>query len=128
MLVDPSLKVTQMAIRSLLIIPLLLTTSSLLAADDYKLGPDSMRREGVPQGSIIHGTWKSDKVFPGTEREYWIYVPAQYDGKSEACVMVFNDGRTYVNDKGAFRVPVVTFSKNKKPKMASIAACQLVAS
>lgn len=77
------------------------------AADDYKLGKDSMRQEGVPQGSIVHGTWTSENVYPGTEREYWIYVPEQYDGRSDANLMVFNDGRTYVNEKGQFRVPLV---------------------
>jgi enterochelin esterase family protein len=35
-------------------------------------------------------------------------VPAQYDPKTPACVMVFNDGGGYVStDKGDFRVPTV---------------------
>jgi enterochelin esterase family protein len=36
-----------------------------------------------------------------------VYVPAQYDGKSPACVMVFQDGGSYVNPTGQFRTPVV---------------------
>ena len=50
------------------------------AADDYKLGPDSERHDGVPQGKVTQHKWKS-KVFPGTERDYWVYVPAQYDAQ-----------------------------------------------
>jgi enterochelin esterase family protein len=77
------------------------------AADDYKLGPDSERRHaGVPEGKVTKHRWMS-QVFPGTERDYWVYVPAQYDGSSPACVMVFQDGGGYVNEKGSYRVPVV---------------------
>jgi len=76
------------------------------AADDYKLGPDSREHQGVPRGKVTQHSWTS-KVFPGTVRDYWVYVPAQYDPKKPACVMVFQDGGAYVNRTGAFRVPVV---------------------
>ena len=79
---------------------------ALRAADDYKLGPDSERQSGVPEGKITQHKWTSH-VFAGTERDYWVYVPAQYDGQSPACVMVFQDGAGYQNPKGQFRVPVV---------------------
>jgi len=85
----------------------LLATSSLFAADDYKLGPDSQPQEGVPQGKITQGKWVSEKVYPGTERDYWVYVPAQYDGSKPACLMVFHDGGSYAKVDGQFRVPVV---------------------
>src|SRR5688572_30239512 len=80
---------------------------SLRAADDYTLGPDSQRKEGVPQGKVTKHEWKQSKVFPGTERDYWVYVPARYDGNTPACVMVFQDGSGYVNEKGQSRVPIV---------------------
>lgn len=76
------------------------------AADDYKLGPDSMEKPGVPKGKVTKHSWKSE-IFPGTVRDYWVYVPAQYDDKKPACVMVFQDGGSYVNEKGTFRVPTV---------------------
>lgn len=79
---------------------------TLDAADDYQLGPDSERQAGVPEGKITQHKWAS-KVFPGTERDYWVYVPAQYDGQTPACVMVFQDGAGYQNPTGGFRVPVV---------------------
>src|SRR5262249_7088243 len=73
----------------------------------YEHTADSREQDGVPKGKeIAMPKWKS-KVFPGTERDWWVYVPAQYDGKTAACVMVFQDGQWYVNRKGDFRVPVV---------------------
>jgi enterochelin esterase-like enzyme len=80
--------------------------SSARAADDYKLGPDSERREGVPEGAVTQHHWTS-RVFPGTERDYWVYVPKQYDAARPACVMVFQDGGNYVDLKKDFRVPIV---------------------
>ncbi|MCE9554068.1 MAG: esterase family protein [Planctomycetes bacterium] len=81
--------------------------ASARAADaDYKLGKDSLPQPGVPTGVVTKHHWKSH-VFADTERDYWVYVPAQYDGKMPAAVMVFQDGQTYIDPKGQFRVPVV---------------------
>lgn len=74
--------------------------------EDYVLGPDSERHEGVPQGTVTEHEWRSE-VFPGTIRRYWVYVPAQYDGSQPACVMVFQDGHAYVGETGQFRAPIV---------------------
>ncbi|HEY7309666.1 MAG TPA: alpha/beta hydrolase-fold protein [Gemmataceae bacterium] len=85
---------------------LLLCTPLLWSADDYKLGPDSQEKPDVPHGKVTKHSWKST-IFPGTVRDYWIYVPAQYDAKQPACVMVFQDGGGYVSPTGQFRVPIV---------------------
>lgn len=85
----------------------LLSAPQVFAGDEeYKPGPDSVRHEGVPQGTVTKSTWHS-KVFVGTVRDYWVYVPAQYDAKKPACVMVFQDGQAYVKEDADFRVPVV---------------------
>lgn len=86
---------------------LFLITSPLRAADDYQTGPDAERKEGVPQGTVTQGKLTDSKIFPGTERDYWIYVPAQAKPDQPCCVMVFFDGGGFVNDKGSFRVPIV---------------------
>ncbi len=75
-------------------------------AEPYELGPDSERRQGVPRGEVSRHVWESE-VFPGTVREYSLYVPEQYDGERAACVMVFQDGHAYVSETGQFRVPIV---------------------
>ena len=91
---------------SLSLLLIVLAAFSSGAADDYVLGPDSMPQEGVPRGQVTKLKWES-KVFPGTVRDYWIYVPAQYQPESPASVMIFQDGGSYVNTNGQFRVPIV---------------------
>ena len=46
----------------------------------FTIGPDGQRQDGVPQGTVSTHQWRST-VFPGTLREYYVYVPSQYDGK-----------------------------------------------
>jgi len=72
-----------------------------------KLGPDSMVKPGVPQGKVIEFKFAASKVFPETSRNIHLYIPANHDPKKEAAVMVFQDGHTYVNPKGEFRVTTV---------------------
>ena len=78
----------------------------LFSADDYTPEKDSERQEGVPEGTVTKHHWTS-KVFGGTERDYWVYVPKQYDAAKSACVMVFQDGGSYVDTKKDFRTPIV---------------------
>jgi hypothetical protein len=62
----------------------------------YEHGPDSVRHAGVPRGEVTKHEWRS-KIYENTVRDYWVYVPAQYDGETPACLMVFQDGHLYVN-------------------------------
>ncbi len=89
-----------------LVILLLLTSPASAGDEQYVLGADSKRKDGTPVGKVTRHSHKST-VFPGTERDYWVYVPAQYDGSAPAAVMVFQDGKWYVNEKGQFRATVV---------------------
>ena len=73
----------------------------------YEYGPDSVRKEGVPQGAITEHVWSDSKIFPGTLRRYWVYVPAQYDPAKPAALMVFQDGHAYIRERGEFRTPIV---------------------
>ncbi|MBV6500186.1 MAG: hypothetical protein CJBNEKGG_02656 [Prosthecobacter sp.] len=79
----------------------------LLAADDYKLGPLSQENPAAPKGRVIQMPEHVSKIFPGTRRDWWVYVPAQYTPEKPANLMVFQDGHDYVGVKGAWRVPVV---------------------
>ncbi len=85
----------------------LLLAPALIFAEEYTLGPDSQRQEGVPRGTVTKYEWNTSKIFPGTTRDYWVYVPAQYDASKPACLMVFQDGAGYVNETGGWRVPIV---------------------
>jgi enterochelin esterase family protein len=74
---------------------------------DYTLGVDSLPQEGVPRGTVEKRTWNESAIYPGTTRDYWVYVPAQYDEAEPASVMVFLDGADYVHTEGEVRVPTV---------------------
>ncbi len=50
--------------------------------------------------------WES-KIFEGTVRDWSIYVPAQYKPEQPAALMIFQDGESFSNVKGRWRVPVV---------------------
>ncbi|MGI8671188.1 MAG: alpha/beta hydrolase [Luteitalea sp.] len=76
-------------------------------SDTYTLGPDSQLQAGVPRGKVEGPFIWTSTVFPGTWREYWVYVPAQYTKARPAAVMVFQDGHKYVNVEQEYRVPVV---------------------
>ena len=60
--------------------------------DQYVPGPDSKEQPGVPKGEVTKYSWNESKVYPGTVRDYWVYVPKQYDGSKPACVYVCQDG------------------------------------
>jgi enterochelin esterase-like enzyme len=58
----------------------------------YETHPDSRERPGVPKGTVKQmPPWES-KIFAGTKRDWWVYVPAQYKPETPAAVMVFQDG------------------------------------
>jgi enterochelin esterase-like enzyme len=59
------------------------------------------------QGTVLEFVWSTSSVFPGTNRRYWVYVPAQYDAAEPASLMVFQDGHAYVDPEGEMRVPAV---------------------
>jgi enterochelin esterase-like enzyme len=68
----------------------------------YSTHPDSRKKDGIPEGKLTQMSKWSSKIFEGTTRDWWVYVPAQYKPEEPACVMVFQDGQ------GAQRyVPVV---------------------
>jgi len=82
--------------------------STTSAADELNPDhPDRNVQPGVPQGKVKTGVFEDSKIFPGTRRDYSVYVPAQFTGGTPACLMVFQDGGGYSNVTGAFRVPVV---------------------
>ena len=86
---------------------LLLLCSPAFAIDDYKLTPLSQEKPDVPKGRVIAMPAHESKIYPGTVRDWWLYIPAQYKAEQPANLMVFQDGHDYVGLKGAWRVPTV---------------------
>jgi gluconolactonase len=65
---------------------------SMRANDDYVPGPDSQVHPGVPAGKVFSFPFDRSKIFPGTTRTCWVYLPAQYAPEHPACLFVFQDG------------------------------------
>ena len=85
-----------------------ISATSNRAAGTYQLGSESTARApGVPAGRVEKFEFTESKIFPGTRRDCWIYVPAQYNSVKPAALMVFQDGGGYVSTNGHSRVPVV---------------------
>lgn len=61
-------------------------------SEEYPVDSASLVQPGVPRGEILKFTFDQSDIFPGTWREYWVYVPAQYDPQRPACVYVNQDG------------------------------------
>jgi sugar lactone lactonase YvrE/enterochelin esterase-like enzyme len=53
------------------------------------------RTPGALEGEVIRGEFAQSSVYPGTWREYWVYLPNQLDRSRPAPVMVFQDGLQY---------------------------------
>ncbi len=60
--------------------------------ETYPVHPDSQVQPNVPKGEVLKFTFETSKIFPGTWREYWVYIPAQYKPDTAACVYVNQDG------------------------------------
>jgi gluconolactonase len=94
--------------RSLVV--LMFAALAASAADDYLPGPDSKPRDGAPAGEVTQYVFHDSKIFPGTTRDYWVYVPKQYDPATPACLYVGQDGVQ-------FKAPVVFDNLIQKHEM-----------
>ena len=79
----------------------------LAAAEGWIASPDHEPRAGVPRGTVTQMAALESKIFPGMTRDWWIYIPAQYQPDATAAVMVFQDGKNYLDLKGPWRAPTV---------------------
>lgn len=81
--------------KKLLLVILLITQLVSFAqtpVENYPEDSASVEHTGVPKGEVMKFTFEHSKIFPGTWREYWVYVPAQYRPEKPACVYVNQDG------------------------------------
>ena len=61
-------------------------------AEKYPVDAASLEMPGVPKGEVLKFTFDHSSIFPGTWREYWVYIPAQYRPDQPACVYINQDG------------------------------------
>ena len=63
--------------------------------------------------------WTS-KIYPGTVRNYWVYVPKQYDQSKPACLMVVQDGLSRATGWKLPRVLDSLIAEKKVPVMIGL--------
>ncbi len=93
-----------MRLFNLILLPLIII--KLNAQPPVVLGPNSFAYDNISKGKVTKYSWQS-KIYENTIRDYYVYVPHQYDASVAAALMVFQDGHTYVKEDGDFRVPTV---------------------
>jgi gluconolactonase len=89
--------------KLLLYILIFICPAFLLAqapVESYPLDSASVAHPGVPKGEVLHFTFEQSKIFPGTFRDYWVYIPAQYNPAKPAYAFIDQDNIQ-------FKAPVV---------------------
>ncbi len=74
-------------IPTFLVLAVVSVTATMARGEQSPPGGDE-----PPAGEVVQFTFSDSQVFPGTVRDCWVYVPAQFDGKTPACVHVNQDG------------------------------------
>jgi enterochelin esterase family protein len=62
---------------------------------DYSLCADSLPQAGVPSGQLLRFRWTSHTVYPGVERDVWLYLPHEVEQRDDVNMLVFQDGSSY---------------------------------
>jgi Putative esterase len=83
------------------------TANPMRKADDYPLSKDSLVQPNVAKGRLEGPFEFHSKLFPGTVRRYWVYVPVGYKADVPPNLLVYQDGQRALNPNGSERVNVV---------------------
>lgn len=62
---------------------------------DYRLSGDSLPQADVPTGQLLRFRHVSSVVYPGVERDVWLYLPSQANGDRPVNLLVCLDGPLY---------------------------------
>ena len=75
----------------------------------YHPNPEAFPADGTPRGTVhSHRNWTGARVFAGTTRDLWIWVPAGFDPAGPApALMVFQDGGGYLDRSGPVKAAAV---------------------
>tara|TARA_R110002049_G_scaffold2229_3_gene16269 strand:+ start:22826 stop:24406 length:1581 start_codon:yes stop_codon:yes gene_type:complete len=85
---------------------MMLCSSMIYAQESYHKGPNSDSYKGIPKGKLSKHQWKST-IYPNTIRDYYLYVPSQYNPADPTALMIFQDGHAYADTVGELKVPIV---------------------
>ncbi|MBK8501608.1 MAG: esterase family protein [Saprospiraceae bacterium] len=90
-----------------LILPAFALNGQMEVRTGIELTPDHFQQDGVPRGELKGPFSFHSRIIEGTVRQYWIFVPAQYQASKPASLLVFQDGNRATNPQGSIRAPQV---------------------
>jgi gluconolactonase len=79
-------------------------TLAMAQEESYPIPPEAEKQADVPEGRVEGPFTLASQIYSGTERKYWIYIPAQYDPQKPACSMTVQDG---LNRAKEWRLPQI---------------------
>ena len=89
----------------------------------YHPCPEAFPGDDVPTGAVSrHADWDQSKIYPGTQRVISVYTPAGLDRSKPANLIIFNDGASYLDPKGAVRAAQVLDSLHARGEIAPTVA------
>ena len=74
------------------------SASAFGQTEEYPSPLETQVAVGVPQEKVEGPFEFRSNVFPGTVREYWVYVPAKYDSAKPPALMIVQDGPGLANN------------------------------
>jgi gluconolactonase len=82
-----------------------MTRRTLLASSSLvSLSAQAQRAAAQPtKGKVTQAQFSTSKLFPGTVRDYWVYVPAVPAPAGGYALMVVQDGANFIRDNGTFK-------------------------
>ncbi|QNF34481.1 SMP-30/gluconolactonase/LRE family protein [Adhaeribacter swui] len=63
-----------------------------MANKSYPYEPAQHASAEVPPGEVLSFEFNQSKLYPGTSRTYWVYIPKAYTPEKPACLFVCLDG------------------------------------
>jgi enterochelin esterase family protein len=86
------------------------------------LGPEAYEHAGVPRGKLTEKMVHTSQIYGGTQSDYWVYTPAQYNPSTPAALLVFQDGQGPANrERSSVQIVIDNLTYQKKiPPMVCV--------
>lgn len=87
---------------------LLLAAALMTSAAPVSIAKPPRQTEAATLHGRLEGPFElQSRIYPGTVRRYWVYVPAGYDPARPPNLLLFQDGQRATNPDGALKLPAV---------------------
>ena len=76
-------------------------------AELYPTPEVAYQKEGVPKGTVTKYHMDDCKTYPEVQHDYWVYIPAQYDGTTPAKLLIMTMGEYFLSNDMFGDVPTM---------------------